>query len=135
MRKLEIGMAAVLFSIACGTSQGQIREVVVGITPTCPYGLSACWGGASEALTAMAGVRSVAKAPDAYNSTATVSLKGEGLPDVQRWRSEFKGKANEVYDFRGIEVTVDGQVASSGTRLEITVPGLHSPLPLSPLRG
>ena len=34
-------------------------EVTIGITPTCPYGLAVCWGGAHDALNHLSGVKSV----------------------------------------------------------------------------
>lgn len=55
-------------------------RVELGITPTCPYGLSACWGGAFEALSNLEGVELVDPIPHASGSTASVFLKGESIP-------------------------------------------------------
>lgn len=55
-------------------------RVELGITPTCPYGLSACWGGAFEALSNLEGVELVDPIPHASGSTASVFLKGELIP-------------------------------------------------------
>jgi galactose oxidase len=82
--------------------------VVVGVTPTCPYGISACWGGAYEALSRLHGVRLVRPVPNADDSTAYVYLEHEGLPDLDRWPVEFAKVANGTHFFRGVEVTLEG---------------------------
>src|SRR6202011_570120 len=63
--------------------------VEVGVTAACPYGISACWGGAYQALTGLEGVEVVRPIPNAEDSTAYVYLKGEGLPAVAKWPAEF----------------------------------------------
>jgi galactose oxidase len=124
-----------LFAVALcpGLASAQVREVVVGVTPTCPYGLTACWAGAYEALGRMDGVESVDKAPNAYNCSAAVRFKGEGLPDPERWASQFKAVVDQAYGFRGVEVTVAGQVEKSGESLVIRVPGVEKPIALKAL--
>ncbi|HEV3202542.1 MAG TPA: galactose oxidase-like domain-containing protein [Bryobacteraceae bacterium] len=82
--------------------------IVVGVTPTCPYGISACWGGAYEALTHLHGVRLVRPVPNAQDSTAYVYLEHEGLPDLDVWPTQFANIANGTHIFRGVEVTVEG---------------------------
>jgi galactose oxidase len=82
--------------------------VVVGVTPTCPYGISACWGGVYEALTHLRGVRLVRPVPNAGDSTAYVYLEHEGLPDLDVWPSQFANIANGTHIFRGAEVTAEG---------------------------
>jgi galactose oxidase len=84
--------------------------VVVGVTPTCPYGISACWGGAYEALSRLHGVRLVRPIPNADDSTAYVYLKHEGLPDLDLWPAQFAKVANGAHIYRGVEVTVEGVV-------------------------
>jgi galactose oxidase len=80
--------------------------VVVGITPTCPYGLSACWSGAYEALKHLRGVRLVRPVPNVEDSTGFVYLKHDGLPDIDAWPAEFASIANGVHRFRGVEITL-----------------------------
>ncbi len=109
-------------------ASAQVREVVVGITPTCPYGLTACWAGAYKALGRMDGVESVDKAPNAYNCTAAVRLKGQGLPDPEKWASQFKSMVDKAYGFRGIEVTLAGQVEKDGDELVMKVVGVEKPI-------
>jgi galactose oxidase len=84
--------------------------VVVGVTPTCPYGISACWGGAYEALKSLHGVRLVRPIPNAEDSTAHVYLEHGGLPDLDLWRTQFATVANGTHILRGVEVTVAGVV-------------------------
>ena len=82
--------------------------VVVGVTPACPYGISACWGGAYESLTHMHGVRLVRPVPNAEDSTAFVYLEHDGLPHLDAWSTEFARMANGTHVLRGVEVTVTG---------------------------
>jgi glycosidase len=89
-------------------AQEKKPPVVVGVTPTCPYGISACWGGAYEALSRLHGVRLVRPLPNAQDSTAYVYLKHDGLPDIDRWPAEFAKIANGTHFFRGVEITVQG---------------------------
>jgi hypothetical protein len=112
----------------------QIHEVVVGITPTCPYGIKACWAGAYHALGRIDGVESVTTTPDAYNCTASLRLKQETLPDPARWAAAFKTSVDKAYVFRGVEVTVEGSVEKAGDRLTLRVPGIAEPFDLTPLQ-
>ncbi|MBV8139846.1 MAG: DUF1929 domain-containing protein [Deltaproteobacteria bacterium] len=82
--------------------------IEVGVTPTCPYGISACWGGAYEALSRLHGVRRVKLVPNERDSTAYVYLEQEGLPDLELWLREFAKIANGSHYLRGVEVTVTG---------------------------
>jgi hypothetical protein len=116
------------------TAAAQVREVVVGVTPNCPYGIKACWAGAYEALGRMEGVRSVATTPDAYNCTATVRLKGKGMPDPKKWANQFKSIVDQAHVFRGVEVTVEGALEKTDDGLVVRVPGIDAPLRLAPLR-
>jgi hypothetical protein len=84
--------------------------VEVGVTPTCPYGISACWGGAYEALSRLHGVRLVRPIPNTKDSTAYVYLEHNGLPDLNLWPDEFARVANGTHHFRGVEVTEEGVV-------------------------
>jgi hypothetical protein len=128
----SVVLALLTFSAA---AHAQVREVVVGITPTCPYGLTGCWGGASEGLARLGGVESVAKAPDAYNSTAHVHLTDhEMLPDVEKWRHDFKATANDAYGFRGVEVTIEASVVTKDSALFLRLPNQTREIRLAPLR-
>jgi hypothetical protein len=84
--------------------------VVIGVTPTCPYGISACWGGAYEALRHLDGVRLVRPVPNAEDSTAFAYLARPGLPNLDAWPREFAAIANGTHHFRGAEVTLRGQL-------------------------
>ena len=84
--------------------------IEVGVTPTCPYGLSACWGGAYEALSRLHGVRRVKRVPNQRDSTAYVYLEHNGVPDLDLWPGEFAKIANGTHHLRGVEVTVTGIV-------------------------
>jgi galactose oxidase len=84
--------------------------VEVGLTATCPYGLGACWGGAYEALHQMDDVKFVRPIANAEDSTAYVYLTHEGLPNIEQWPIQFAKTANESYKFRGVEVTLKGNI-------------------------
>jgi galactose oxidase len=109
----------------------QIQEVVVGVTPTCPYGIKACWSGAYEALGRIDGVQSVSTTPDAYNCTASLYLRDQVLPDPDRWAAAFKTMVDKAYIFRGVELTVEGTVEGSGDALALRVPGIPQPIALA----
>lgn len=70
--------------------------VVVGLTSTCPYGLAACWGGAYTALHELTGVQTVRPIADARHSVAFVYLDRDGLPDVEKWPTEFARAARRT---------------------------------------
>ncbi len=112
----------------------QIHEVVVGVTPSCPYGIKACWAGAYHALGRIDGVESVSTTPDAYNCTATIRLKPEMLPDPERFATAFEKMVGKAYVFRGVEVTVEGTVEKAGDSLTLRVPGIPQPVNLIPLQ-
>ena len=82
--------------------------VTVGIDGVCPYGLGACWGGANEALRALAGVAAVDPVPDQVASTATVHLDDRGLPALDVWTQQFHRIVNGSYRLRGVEVELAG---------------------------
>jgi galactose oxidase len=116
----------------------QAREkdppVVVGVTPTCPYGISACWGGAYEALTHMHGIRLVRPVPNAQDSTAYVYLTHPGLPDLDAWANQFAHVANGTHFFRGVEVTLQGVLQTrEGNTLVLQGNEIRPPLLLQPI--
>ncbi|MFP5041630.1 galactose oxidase-like domain-containing protein [Parasediminibacterium sp. JCM 36343] len=84
--------------------------IVIGVTATCPYGISSCWAGAYETLGRLSGVRLVRPIPNAQDSTAFVYLENEGLPDLDKWPSQFAEVANGTHLYRGVEVTIRGTV-------------------------
>jgi hypothetical protein len=86
--------------------------VVAGITPTCPYGLSACWAGAFDALKHLQGVRLVRPLPNPDDCTAYLYLKDGELPNIGLWRRQFASLANGTHIFRGVEVTLQGKVSA-----------------------
>jgi hypothetical protein len=127
-------LALLALALAGAPAVAQVTDVVVGITPSCPYGLSACWGGAYEALSRLKGVASVARTPNAEDCTARVQLKERRLPDPEAWSKQFKARVGNVYEFRGIEVTLKGTVREKDGRLVLTAPGLPGPVTLARLR-
>jgi galactose oxidase len=84
--------------------------VLVGITGTCPYGIGACWGGAYEALRRLEAVALVGPIPNTGDSTADVFLTDDRLPPLAAWQRQFQRIANGSYEFRGVEVTLDGAI-------------------------
>ena len=75
-------------------------------------------------------VRPIANAED---STAEVYLRGQGLPDLDRWPEQLAEWANRSYDFRGVEVTLAGTVREQDGTLVLTGPTLGGPVRLAPL--
>ena len=120
---------AAVVSAARGTA------VIVGITGTCPYGLAACWGGASEALHSLEGVSAVDPIPDAGLSTATVFLEDDRLPPVDRWREQFERLVNGTYELRGVEVTLEGTIELRDGTLCLVTRGQPTPLELTPVEA
>jgi galactose oxidase len=94
-------------------------RVVVGLTSRCPYGLAACWGGAYQSLKRLPAVASVSQEANAAESTAELFLNENGIPDLAAWKVQFKQSANGSYDFRGIEITLEGTVRTLAGHLLI----------------
>ncbi|MCW2718595.1 glyoxal oxidase [Pseudonocardia sp.] len=109
-------------------------RVTVGLTAQCPYGLSACWGGAYEALGTLDGVAAVDPFADARDSTAVVHLRDQGLPDLDRWPARLAASAGGGYAFRGIELTLTGTLRARAALLHLVAPGLPAPVRLRALR-
>jgi galactose oxidase len=107
-------------------------RVVVGLTSRCPYGLAACWGGAYQSLKHLTAVASVTRNANAADSTAELFLNGNGIPDLATWQVEFKQSANGSYDFRGVEITLQGAVKLRAGGLWLTGPG-HAAVLLQPV--
>jgi len=107
--------------------------VVVGVTGTCPYGIAACWGGASEALRTLEGVEAVDPIPDAEDSTAKVFLVDDRLPPFDRWQEQFERLVNGTYELRGVEVTLDGAIEPRDGKLFLEGSEQRRPVELSPL--
>ena len=116
-------------------AQEQQPPVVVGITPTCPYGISACWAGAYDALQQLQGVKVVRPIPNAADSTAYVYLQHPGLPDIDVWPAQFASIANGIHLFRGVEITVGGQIqVQDGGSLLMKGNDVRPPLLLQPIQ-
>ena len=108
--------------------------VVVGLTPSCPYGLGACWGGAYEALKGIADIDVVCPLAHQNDALAFVYLKNDIIPDIDVWRQEFAKTANRSYDMRGIELTLSGTVAKSGEKLTLAGTATRAQLTLAPFQ-
>jgi galactose oxidase len=108
---------------------------VVGITPSCPYGIGACWGGAFNALRALGDVDVVRPLPDTADSTAFVYLKDDTLPDLDAWRDQFAKVANGSYVMRGIEMTFTGAVTEHLGKLTLASAARRPSLVLAPLQA
>jgi hypothetical protein len=98
--------------------------IVVGLTPTCPYGLGPCWGGAFDALRRIHDVEVVSPMPDQADSVAFVYPKDwELLPDIDAWRRELAQTINSSYELRGIEMTLSGHAKQKQGELTLSVSG------------
>ncbi len=120
-------MRAMVRATASGT------RIEVGITPTCPYGLSACWGGAFEALRNLDGVEHVDPIPHASSSSASVYLENGGLPDLDRWSSQFQDYVHKAYGLRGFEATLTGVVEARDNAFLLVGDGQRPVVELVPL--
>jgi galactose oxidase len=109
------------------------QEVTIGITPTCPYGLAVCWGGAHDALNHLSDVKDVRPIADGTNSTAFVYMKNDRLPDLDVWADEFTSVVNGSYLLRGIEMTLEGPIEESNGLLTLTGAGDRPTVLLAPL--
>ncbi|KAF2649988.1 copper radical oxidase [Lophiostoma macrostomum CBS 122681] len=109
-------------------------RVEIGITPTCPYGLSACWGGAFKALSNLDGVEQVDPIPHASGSTASVFLKDAGLPNLDLWTKQFHSYVRETYSLRGFEATLTGTVAVRDNSIVLAADEARPEVRLVPLQ-
>jgi hypothetical protein len=107
--------------------------ITVGITPTCPYGLAGCWGGAKGALHRLTGVATVLEEANAFTSTAAVFLVDDRLPDLDLWRDEFARFANASYAVRGIEVTLTGSLEQSDGQIWLSATADRPAVRLAPI--
>lgn len=121
-----IGWRSAVRQAATGT------PVLVGITGTCPYGIGACWGGANEALRSLEGVHSVDPIPDVDDSTATLFLKDDRLPPLDRWGPQFERMVNGSYVLRGVEVTLQGTIETRDGQLFLDGGRTMPPVQLAP---
>jgi hypothetical protein len=114
-------------------TQGNTR-IEIGITPTCPYGLSACWGGAFETLAKLKGVANVDPIPHASGSTASVFLPDNRLPNIGNWTTEFRRLLQASYGLRGFEAAITGTVEKRDNgKLVIVAEGDRPEIDLEPL--
>jgi len=123
---------ALFLIVTVGTATAQVTEVVVGITPTCPYG---CWAGASAALRGLAGVKDVDRNPDGYNCTMRVDVDDGKLPDLALWKEQFEQAVHEAFELGGVEVTIEAAVVKQGDSLVLQSPGLDRSVTLAPLKN
>jgi galactose oxidase len=108
-------------------------RVVVGIRGICPYGISACWGGANEALHSLEGVEYVEPIPDGDSSTAIVYLEDDRLPALDHWDDEFRRMVDQAYVLRGVEVTLNGAIEARDGVLMLAAEGRRPLVELAPL--
>jgi hypothetical protein len=127
-------IAATAILHGAGPGRAQVTEVVVGITPRCPYGFPGCWAGAKEAMEHLDDVLIVASTPDSFNCTARVGLKHAGLPDLVKWPKQFNSMVGGAHSFRGVEVTVMASVVKKDGQLILKTPGLKQEITLAPLQ-
>ncbi len=124
-----------VFLLSCRALHADDIQISVGITPTCPYGLTGCWAGAMEALQQLESVDSVTNTPDAYNCTGLIRTKDGALPDPEKWRTQFAKLVGKQYIFRGIELTMEGDVEVKDGSVFLKSDHLPKPLLLKPLQN
>jgi hypothetical protein len=108
--------------------------VLVGLTPTCPYGLSACWAGAYAGLKQLSGVDVVRPLADAEKAVAFLYLNHDGLPDLKSWPIEFARAVNGSYVWRGVEMTLTSNIQAEGTDLFLPETAARPKIQLLPLQ-
>ncbi|KAF2667421.1 DUF1929-domain-containing protein [Microthyrium microscopicum] len=106
-----IKMRAAVRAAATGT------RIEIGIESICPYGLSACWGAAHDALGKLDGVEHVDPMPHSNSSSASVYMQDNGLPVFENWRRQFYDIIRATYGIRGFEATLKGFVELKDNRL------------------
>ena len=116
-------------------SNAKFPPVTVGVTATCPYGLSACWGSAHKALTDLQGVDVVSPIANSVDSTASVYLNHGGLPDLDVWPEQFAENAEGSHFFRGVEIELTGDIATLGEFVIVTGNPVRPDVPLAPLQA
>jgi galactose oxidase len=126
---------ALSLTMSASTYAQVSQDIVVGITPTCPYGLGACAVGAREGLKRLESVRLVADTPDKYNCTFDVRLEVAELPDIERWKKQLKEVVGEAFVFRGIEVTIMGTVVDRSGTLVLEAEEPKKPITFAPLEN
>ena len=119
--------------LAAVPARGQVISATVGVQPKCPYGLGACWPEAYDGLRLMDGVQSVDTRPSLETWTGTIRTKDGALPDPAAWSRRFKDIVGGTFGFRGVEVTVEGDLIEDEGRLALKVPGSGPLLRLAPL--
>jgi hypothetical protein len=115
-------------------TKGNTR-IELGIDPACPYGLSACWGGARETLTRLEGVGRVDPIPHSSGFTASVYMPDNGLPDFARWTEQFKAELRQSYGLRGFEADLIGTVERrEGDNIVLVAEGVRTEVDLVQLQ-
>jgi len=109
--------------------------VIVGLTPTCPYGLGPCWGGAYEALNNIKDIKTVLPRPNQATSLAFVYLHNDILPDINVWRKELLEIDSGTYTLRGIEMTLTGLVTENGGKLTLAGTSTRSNVVLNQIQA
>lgn len=76
--------------------ENQGTRIELGLTPICPYGLSACWGGAYDALSSLTGVERmvpfrmrVAPPPQYFSQIAVYPISMSGLKSSKALSTRF----------------------------------------------
>ncbi len=113
-------------TLLAGSACGQVIDLVVGITPNCPYGFVACWPSAEEGLRHLDGVQLEEGAiqPDYLTCTARLKLKHQKLPDITAWKQQFSAIVGQAHLFRGVEITVQGTlIRTNEGKLQLHFPG------------
>ena len=111
-------------------------KVTVGVSAGCPYGIAACWGGAYESLKHLDGVRLVLPMPDERDSTAFLYLDHDGLPNLDRWPSDFAKIANGTHTLLGVEITRTAPVSvTRGGGVSMQGDERYPTLVLSPMQA
>jgi len=130
-----ISAVFVVPALLTAVAEAQVKDVVVGITTTCPYENAiegSCWSGAYWALVQLDGVKAADKSANGYNCTARIYLADNVSPDPGKWAEQFKKIVGKTYVFRGVEVTVRGTVDGDGNGLIARIPGLNKAVKLQP---
>jgi hypothetical protein len=81
----------------------------------------------------MDGVKSVDTQPSLKTCTGTIRTKDGALPDPEAWSRGFNAVVVGTFGFRGVEVTIEGDLVDDKGQLALKVPGSAAVVRLAPL--
>lgn len=110
----------------------QIHSLTLGINVNSPYGIGEPWATIREGLQRLHFVESVSAQPDKGASTGELRPKGGQLPDLDVLAKALR-ETGAGASLRGVEGTIDGELAKEGADFVLRIAGSKAVLCLKPL--